>query len=474
MVTVASCVSCVALATLTLSAFTLAGAGVGRPAAALPREESPAATFPPPAPEAIPDCDVDLKVPGVMRDILSNALTRGFKVPSQRVQAFLNTETGRHASGDLLLRAAATHFELPEADLIAKVEKYKHSNCGHPVPSALHPILLIDPQPHPDCDQDFELAGMMSDAISNALMRGLGVPEREVREFLDGAGDRYEDGPAVFKASAARFRLTEEVLATEVNKFKHTNCEHEGGGRARAGARNPLPDDGLPVPSFAKDVTLHVVLHELGHALIREFDIPVLGNEETVADAFATYYITTYLPDRALEVLLARTRSLMIEAEEDFRGKNASQIRWGGEHDHDARRANQIAALAIAADPVKFAPLREVVGMSERDTARAVDYGGELRRSWRRVLAPLWMPEGTVSGESRVQFDPDNPFLSRLCTDSLAAEIGGALGRFDWHSQVTVRFVDAEGGAGWNRSSRTITVNSGYVRRFIGQAASVK
>jgi hypothetical protein len=54
----------------------------------------------------------------------------------------------------------------------------------------------------------------------------------------------------------------------------------------------------------------------MGHALVREFDVPILGNEETLADAFATHYLTTYLRDRALAVLDARVRSLMIEASE--------------------------------------------------------------------------------------------------------------------------------------------------------------
>jgi hypothetical protein len=36
----------------------------------------------------------------------------------------------------------------------------------------------------------------------------------------------------------------------------------------------------VPVSVFAADVTLHVVLHELGHAVIRKFDLMVLGNEE--------------------------------------------------------------------------------------------------------------------------------------------------------------------------------------------------
>jgi hypothetical protein len=256
----------------------------------------------------------------------------------------------------------------------------------------------------------------------------------------------------------------EPVLAAEVEKLKHCNCEHgplDGAPEPRAGGQR-RGDDG-EVSAFARDVTLHVVLHELGHALVREFDLPVLGNEETVADAFATYYLTTYLPDRAVDVLTARTRSLLIEA------AGASQVDWSGEHDHDARRASQIAALAVAADPEKYAPVGAVVGMSEEDIREARDYGAEIRRSWRRVLAPLWMPEGAASAEARVLYDADSRFIDRLCACGLAGEIEAAVKRFDWHSQVTIRFVDGDGGAAWSRSGRTVTVHSSYVRRFIEQ-----
>jgi hypothetical protein len=98
-----------------------------------------------------------------------------------------------------------------------------------------------------------------------------------------------------------------------------------------------------------------------------------------------------------------------------------------------------------------------------------VDYGGEIRRSWRRVLGPLWMPEGAASAEARVIYDDGSAFLIRLCEDGLVSEIETAIKRFDWHSQVTIRFVDGDGRAGWSRSGRTITVHSAYVRRFIEQ-----
>lgn len=340
-------------------------------------------------------------------------------------------------------------------------------------PHVARPVASPNTQPHPRCTIDLANAGHMKDIVSNALHQGLALPEGGVSLFLVGAEERYLNGSELLKAVATQFKLDEAVLAAEIEKFKHINCGHAGGGEAAepagagAGARADAPplDDGLPVSAFAKDVTMHVVLHELGHALIREFDIPVLGNEETAADAFATYYLTTYMPDRAADVLTARITSLMIEAGE------ATETDWSGEHDHDARRAHQIAALAVAADPVKYKAVAAVVGMSADDISDAQDYGAEIRRSWRRVLGPLMMPDGLASSEARVIYDAENGFINRLCSPphGLGSEIESALRRFDWHSQVTVRFVDGDGGAAWSRSGRSITVHSQYVRRFIAQ-----
>ncbi len=248
-------------------------------------------------------------------------------------------------------------------------------------------------------------------------------------------------------------------------------------GSSPVGAQDARPDEERPkagpaveVSDFARDVTLHVVLHELGHALIREFDLPILGNEETMADAFATHYLTTHLPDRALAVLEARARSLMIEAREVARAE------WpvSGEHDNDARRAYQIAALAVAADPAKYAPVAKVVDMSERDVQKAADYGAEIHRAWRRILAPLWMPAGVRSKEARVVCDAGSGLTSTPIVVGLGAELESIVTRFDWHSQVTVRFVAGDGRAGWNRSARTITVTSEYVGRFVKQGKTAR
>jgi hypothetical protein len=314
------------------------------------------------------------------------------------------------------------------------------------------------------CTVDLRVAGMMKDIVSNVLLRSEKRPEAEVHEFLRDAEKRYATGQDLMRAAARHFKIDEATMAAEVESLRHVNCSHGPNGAKRAG--EGAAEDrgaGIELSAFARDVAIHVVLHELGHALVREFDLPILSNEEAMADAFATHYLTMHLPDRALDVLMARAKSLMIEAGEVPRDE------WPvrGEHECDARRAFQIAAWAIAADPVKYSALAGVVGMTEDDVRKAKDYGSEVHRSWRRMLAPLFMPPGRRSEEARVVVAEGS--ITEASAAELIPLLESAITSFDWHSQVSISFVGGEGGAAWSRSRRTITVNSQYLRRFNNQ-----
>jgi hypothetical protein len=330
---------------------------------------------------------------------------------------------------------------------------------------------LIEPEV---CPINLTLPGQMKDIVGNVLFQVAKRPDADVRAFLDGAERRFASGDELMRAAAKHFGIDEAKMAEEVRLMKHINCDH-GIIIGPDGKPEPMPDrraelesstsDPVELTTFARDVAVHVVLHELGHALVREFDLPVLSNEEALADAFATCYLTAHHPDRAPDILAARVRSLMIEASEVPREE------WSvrGEHDNDARRAFQIAALAVAADEAKYIHVAALAKMTAVDIRKASDYGTEIHRSWRRLIAPLMMPDGMKSQEAKVtcEVPASSPVYPGYA--ELIAELQPILRRFDWHTTVTIHFANGDGGASWSRSQRTITVRSNYLRRFVEQ-----
>ncbi len=349
-----------------------------------------------------------------------------------------------------------------------------------PPAASVAPPAGVEPKPQlpamPTCNIDFATPKGIRDTISNVLLRAERRPESEVKAFLRlDAVKRFATGDELRDAAADHFNIDRKRFETLVEYWRHINCKHAAVPGyavpdavlevAAGAALSPVP-----VSAFAADVTIHVVLHEMGHAVIREFDLMVLGNEETMADAFATHMLTEHFPEHAARVLSARVTSLMIEADEVPR----DQWTVRGEHDSDARRAYQIAALAIAADASKYESVADLVGMSERERKNARDYGSDIHRAWRRTLAPLMMPEGKHSKEARFRADEATREFVDAGDPSLRATVESVLKRIDWHSQVTVDFVGGDGGAAWSRSNRTITVNGEYLRRFITQGVKAE
>jgi hypothetical protein len=76
-------------------------------------------------------CTVDLTNPGMMSDIVSNALVLGLEKPETEVGSFLDGSEKRYSTGDELLRASAARFKIEEQVLRAEVQRFLHCNCTH-------------------------------------------------------------------------------------------------------------------------------------------------------------------------------------------------------------------------------------------------------------------------------------------------------------------------------------------------------
>lgn len=77
------------------------------------------------------------------------------------------------------------------------------------------------------------------------------------------------------------------------------------------------------------------------------------------------------------------------------------------------------------------------------------------------------MPAGQRSKEGRVVVEEGS--IAAGHGAELAAALESIVTGFDWHSQVSIRFVAGEGKAAWSRGRRTITVHTQYLQRFVDQ-----
>jgi hypothetical protein len=108
----------------------------------------------------------------------------------------------------------------------------------------------------------------------------------------------------------------------------------------------------------------------LSHALIHEFDFPVLGEEEDAADTLATIILIgadnldkkkqfPYLP-----ILLAAAEGQKLVWETGLEQANIDQYYWA-RHSLSVRRYHRIACLVYGSDPQRFGLLVELTGMPE-------------------------------------------------------------------------------------------------------------
>lgn len=209
------------------------------------------------------------------------------------------------------------------------------------------------------------------------------------------------------------------------------------------------------------DLFLAVFAHELGHAAIREFDLPVTASEEAMADAFAVVALDRALPADAARIIAHRAAAHLGDG--DTEGMFS-------EYPDDARRAGADLCLALALDPDRqeaFAPF----GLSGDAASACLDFGTEIGRGWRRLIAPYQMPDTARVTEIGLSVDPDfDP--GAMPGDAAMATARALMAGLDWHSRVRLSLVQCDGSAGWSRANRQITICDSYLLRLVQDAAN--
>jgi hypothetical protein len=140
------------------------------------------------------------------------------------------------------------------------------------------------------------------------------------------------------------------------------------------------------VVEFVVGNALFTLGHELGHAVITEFNLPVLGREEDAADSFAALALLHVGTDFTHGVLVDAAQGLMLLA--------ARNARFGlrpafyGEHGLDQQRAYTIVCLMVGSDPATFGDLAQRANLpTERQETCQIDFD-QAKTSWLRLLGP--------------------------------------------------------------------------------------
>ena len=131
---------------------------------------------------------------------------------------------------------------------------------------------------------------------------------------------------------------------------------------------------------------LFVAAHELGHALVSEMKLPILGREEDAADVFAILTALWMGDQLSHRVLEDAAKGWFLAARRDKREGRA--LDYYERHGLNEQRAYQIVCLMVGSDPVRFKALADETKLPQ-DRRRTCVWDYEtVVGSWENVLAP--------------------------------------------------------------------------------------
>jgi|GEM_PF-1600056 len=135
------------------------------------------------------------------------------------------------------------------------------------------------------------------------------------------------------------------------------------------------------------DAVVFILFHEMGHALIHTFDIPLSGDGEEAADNFAIYLFTNSNNHRLDLIALEGAQVFLRFSEKE---KVVSATALADEHLLSKQRAFRILCKVYGKDPQRYGYLvtKNILPIDERRQAGCINEYNTMVRSWTRLLSP--------------------------------------------------------------------------------------
>ena len=213
---------------------------------------------------------------------------------------------------------------------------------------------------------------------------------------------------------------------------------------------------------FVTGNVLFAIVHEMGHVLITEMGLPVLGREEDAADSHAVLVMLKVGDDFSHRVLVDAAKGWFVSDQRDRAvGDKAA---FYDEHGVDRQRAYEIVCLMVGSDPEKFADLARDMDMpEERQETCQWDYSN-ASWSWETLLKPHHRAPGqpktridVVYGEAKGEPDTFARLFRSIRLLETVAEV--AAEEYVWRRPLTLEMrTCGNPGARWNVVRARVTV----------------
>ena len=180
------------------------------------------------------------------------------------------------------------------------------------------------------------------------------------------------------------------------------NAIREMGGDARMKKMSEQQQQDLI--EFVAGNMLFVGFHEMGHALVSQLRLPVLGRGEDAADSFATLAMLQEGTEFSVNVLVQAARGwfLMDRREQ----KLGNMLSFYDEHGLDKQRAYAIVCLMVGSNDKLFKELADWVQMPEERQQTCHNDYDDAKYSWDVVLKPFLRPADQPKSNIDIVYEP--------------------------------------------------------------------
>ncbi len=132
--------------------------------------------------------------------------------------------------------------------------------------------------------------------------------------------------------------------------------------------------------------------HELGHALVDVYDLPVTGREEDAVDQLATVMLLeTWEGEESELAILSSAEWFDLDASE-----NSEDPDMADEHSLDEQRYYNLVCWIYGSDPDYFSDVADDWGLPAERAEQCSSEYARMSGSWNRLLGPHMRPDATA------------------------------------------------------------------------------